>query len=68
MENELFVVTWLCKYSKKVKTFTWDEYYDDVMNKRMVFTNLDTGVTLTVYGDSYAWMITRPHDITTGLN
>lgn len=60
MEEEPFKVTWHCRYSKGRKSFVFTHYIDDVMNKRMVFTNEDTLEVTTIHQDSYAWMVSRP--------
>lgn len=66
MESELYRVTWYCKYQKKIRFFIWDDFVDDVMNKRVIFSNNDNQEVLTLSSDSYAWMSTRPEHL--GLN
>lgn len=61
--DEVYRVTWYCKYTKKAKTFLWHEFNDDVMNKRIVFSNDISGEVLTISSDSYAWMVTRPTNL-----
>lgn len=68
MEEELFIVKWLCKVTKKQKSFLWTHHIDDVMNKRVIFTNEDTLEVVTIATDSLAWMITRPASLEIGNN
>ena len=63
MEEELYKVVWLCKYSKKKMNFVWTHYVDDVLNKRMIFSNDDTQEVITIAQDSYGWILTRPLDM-----
>ena len=63
MESESYKVVWLCKYQKKIRTFTWDTFTDDRQMNRIVFHDEITDEVLTLSNDSYAWMVTRPANL-----
>jgi hypothetical protein len=61
--KDAYKVIWLCKAKKAQKSFIFTDFVDDKVMNRVVFIDEDTDNVLTLTGDSYYWMITRPNRI-----
>jgi hypothetical protein len=61
--KDAYKVIWLCKAKKAQKSFIFTDFVDDKVMNRVVFIDEDTDNVLTLTGDSYYWMITRPNNI-----
>lgn len=58
--EEFFKVNWLSCIDGKVRTFEFDSYVDDPVNRRYVFQNTETDEVLTINYEEMAHMITAP--------
>lgn len=62
MNEEKFKVLWLSVTTGTLKSFVFDDYADDAVNRRYVFIDSDTDKHLTLNYDDVGYMITAPYE------
>ena len=61
MEEQPFKVLWLCKSTGVLRTFIFDNYYDDKQNQRYIFEDNEQDKVCTIHYDDVGYLITAPY-------